>query len=1416
MKARASTPETEQRHRGRSVRPSARVDRGARALPADDRNALLFHLAKSDAIARGEFHEAAPLIAEVASLGLRCERVGIWLFSDDELWLRCYDEYDAREGEHRSGTKLESAALATYLHEATRIRTIAVRDVRSDARVAEFAAYFGEHRVVAMLDAPIRVAGRMIGTVCHHNLDEPRDWTPDDEVFAASIADLASIAYAACEKRQSERLQSVVYRIAQAADAATGLEDLYPAVHAIVGEVLPAENFFIALLDETRTRIRYPYFMDNKDTHRADVDFPLGGLSAWVIQQKKAVICDLKRRRELVESGQVVQRGTPALAWLGVPLCSGGEVIGVMAVQSYDDPDVFGSGDADIMDYVSTQVTRAIERKLHEEKLDARTLQQTTLLDLSQHALTSQELQGLLEQAATGMRQTLGVDFVHILEFEPSRDHLRVRAGAGTRDGSIGDATIPAGANTMVGYALALGAPVVVEDLAVESRFEPAAFYSSLGVTSGVTVIIQAGDAHFGAICALSYKRRRFGGDEVSFLHAVANMLGATIHRRDVEEDLQHERDFAMQVMQTLGQGVSVSGPDMRIKYVNSAYSRILGVPEHELIGRLVRDVVLPEDVPALEQACTDRLAGRTTTYEVRHRLPSGDVRNVLVTGVPRFVNGRVTGSIAVITDITELKRSEAALRESDTLFRAVSEQMPASLFLFDMDDPIVWGRIVHVNEVGLQMHGCTLEDALGHSIAEFLSESELEENQARAAALMAGDTLTFEALHRRKDGSEFPVTVGARMIVHGGRHLALCISHDITERNRHEAAMRRLVEGTANTGQAFFESLVRAMAEAFGTMSASVVEVLPCGKRARTLAYWWDGSLASNVEYELEGTPCEHVVKNHLCFYGHNVAAAFPQDALLRDMGIKAYMGISLHGSDGRVLGLMSLMHDKPMAARHDMEGLMRIFAARAAAELDRLQTLRILQASEVRARATLDAIPDLVLRHASDGTLLDAKAGDPRDLYHPAPEILGRNMNEFMPPDVAAPGQEAFTRALQTGELQLLNYELAMPHGRQCYEARIVPSDDELISFVRNVTEQRAVSEELRHSRERLQLALWGSDLGLWDWDLPGGIVHYGRHWLEILGYAPADLEGNSKAWERLLHPDDRERVLRQLNDHLEGRTPHFESEHRLRTKSGTWRWVLNRSKVWERSPTGEPLRFTGTHHDVSRQKRTMKRLVALHSERRELERTRRLQVVQAQENERTMLSRELHDGVGQILAGLQLSLLAKDTMRGDLAEDIVLARLATATVGQLSRLMSPPELELNRLFDTIVQYLCQAAGETKPEVTAELIGEEPTLEDSAKRHLFRITQEAVTNALKHGRPRRVEIRFAWHPEKLVLTVSDDGGGLSHTPRIGLGTRSIKDRAALLHGSATWSNNSRGGTTVRLVVVFGEAPRNSKVPTP
>src|SRR6516162_5004511 len=152
-------------------------------------------------------------------------------------------------------------------------------------------------------------------------------------------------------------------------------------------------------------------------------------------------------------------------------------------------------------------------------------------------------------------------------------------------------------------------------------------------------------------------------------------------------------------------------------------------------------------------------------------------------------------------------------------------------------------------------------------------------------------------------------------------------------------AALRALVEGTArHTGQQFFEFLVRHLAAAVGTRYAFVAE-FPGGTRVRSLAYWCRDRITDNVEWDVIGTPCEDVVRGNLCHYPTGVRARFPDDRPLVDWGIESYLGVPLCDAQGRRLGHLAVFDERPMPAEPRKLFTFRIFAARAAAELERLQ---------------------------------------------------------------------------------------------------------------------------------------------------------------------------------------------------------------------------------------------------------------------------------------------------------------------------------------------------------------------------------------------------------------------------------------------------------------------------------------------
>ena len=141
-----------------------------------------------------------------------------------------------------------------------------------------------------------------------------------------------------------------------------------------------------------------------------------------------------------------------------------------------------------------------------------------------------------------------------------------------------------------------------------------------------------------------------------------------------------------------------------------------------------------------------------------------------------------------------------------------------------------------------------------------------------------------------------------------------------------------------------------------------------------------------------------------------------------------------------------------------------------------------------------------------------------------------------------------------------------------------------------------KRRTAEAALHAIEqRLELAIEGANIGIWDITIPTGKVVYDNRWAHMLGYTVEELEPSFTMWKELVHPEDLPRALDRWNAHTNGLSPSYESEFRLRTKSGGWNWVLSRAKVLERDPNGAPLRAIGTHLDINARKEAEEALAA-----------------------------------------------------------------------------------------------------------------------------------------------------------------------------------------------------------------------------
>ena len=189
------------------------------------------------------------------------------------------------------------------------------------------------------------------------------------------------------ERQRSERLQAALFRIAEIANSGGNMDSFYAAVHGIVGELLDARNFYIALLDEDGDKLDFPFSID--EHHPRFESRKLGhGLSEYVLRTGCPLLADHSKFDELMAAGDVQWIGIAAVCWLGVPLMIDGKAIGLIAVQSYTPDYQYTERDKELLNYVSFHIANALERRKASESLQMANLQ-------LEHASQTDPLTGL-------------------------------------------------------------------------------------------------------------------------------------------------------------------------------------------------------------------------------------------------------------------------------------------------------------------------------------------------------------------------------------------------------------------------------------------------------------------------------------------------------------------------------------------------------------------------------------------------------------------------------------------------------------------------------------------------------------------------------------------------------------------------------------------------------------------------------------------------------------------------------------------------------------------------------------------------------------------------------------------------------------------------------------------------------------
>lgn len=430
-------------------------------------------------------------------------------------------------------------------------------------------------------------------------------------------------------------------------------------------------------------------------------------------------------------------------------------------------------------------------------------------------------------------------------------------------------------------------------------------------------------------------------GEEQPRLHiAMVNDITA---RKRAEEALQMQAS----VLGSMLEGVSLSDENGVILYTNPAEDAIFGYEPGELIGKhvTVLNTYPPEENARIVEGVIEQLKAKGSWEgEFSNRRKDGTEFTTFAHITALELSGKKHW-VCVQADITKRKRTEEAVRYIKDQLQAILDHSPAIIYIKDLT-----GHHLLANRQFEALLSLTHEQIIGKTNEELFSRKTADAFRANDLKVMeSGRPLQFEETLQLKDGLHTFVSIKFLLRGNPGHPYALCgISTDITERKRAEDALRALVVGTASvTGKEFFPVFVRQLAAAVGTRYAFVTELVGDEQaRVRVIAIWMGDRLGTPFEYDLIHTPCEKVFNQGRAYHPESVQEIYPKDKDLVVLGAMGYLGITLVDSSGKPIGHVCVLDDKPLREESAITSIMSVFAARAAAELERKR------AEEERAR--------------------------------------------------------------------------------------------------------------------------------------------------------------------------------------------------------------------------------------------------------------------------------------------------------------------------------------------------------------------------------------------------------------------------------------------------------------------------------